>query len=62
MTLENLPYDILTHTSRQRSAAAVESQTLPERGSHIAQDWMIQITINHFMRQLRYELQQSMDL
>jgi hypothetical protein len=49
ITLENITYNILIHTSRQRSAATVGLYTSPERELHIAQDWEIQITINHFM-------------
>lgn len=56
MTLEYIPYDILIHTSHQRSAATVELYASPERVSHTAQDWVIQMTINRFMRWLRYEL------
>ena len=62
MALENLPYDILIDMSRQHSAVTVESQTSPERGSHTAQDWIIQMTINRFMRWFWYELQQPMNL
>jgi hypothetical protein len=48
MVLENIPYDILIHTSRQRSADKVGSHKSPERGSRIAQGYkVIQMTINH---------------
>lgn len=38
ITLENITYNILINTSRQRSAATVELYTSPERELHIAQD------------------------
>jgi hypothetical protein len=56
ITLENIPYDILIHTIRQRSAAAIRLYPLPARGSHTARDWAIQMTIKSFMRRSQYEL------
>ena len=37
MALEDIPYDILIHTSRQRSADKAGSYKSPERGLRIAQ-------------------------
>ena len=48
ITLENIPYDILIHTNRQRSAVTIRLYTLPARGSHTARDWEIQMTIKSF--------------
>jgi hypothetical protein len=60
MTLENIPYDILIHVIS--ALPTVKLYTSPEKGSHTAQDWVIQMTINRFMRWFQYELQQSMNL
>jgi hypothetical protein len=48
ITLENISYDILIHTNRQRSTAATRLYTLPARGSHTARDWAIQMTFKSF--------------
>ena len=42
ITLENIANDILIHTNRQSSAAAIRLYTLPARRSHIARDWVVQ--------------------
>jgi hypothetical protein len=39
MAFEDIPYDILIHTSRQRSKDKVGSHKSPERGSRIAQGY-----------------------
>jgi len=39
MVLEDIPYNILIHTSRQRSADKLGSHKSPERGSRIAQGY-----------------------
>jgi hypothetical protein len=39
MALEDIPYDILIHTSHQRSADKVGLYESPERGSRIAQGY-----------------------
>jgi hypothetical protein len=57
ITLENIPYDTLIRTNRQRSAVAIRRlYTLPARGSHTARGWVIQMTMKSFMSQLHYEL------
>jgi hypothetical protein len=39
MALEDIPYDVLIHTSRQRSADRIGWHKSPERGSRIAQGY-----------------------
>jgi hypothetical protein len=39
MALEDIPNDILVHTSRQRSAVKAGQHKSPERGSRIAQGY-----------------------
>jgi hypothetical protein len=39
MALEDIPYDVLSHTSRQRSTDKVGSHKSPEKGSRIARGY-----------------------